>query len=172
MKKILNKLKRIWNSEQIIFRTFIITSLFFLVFIILNRLILVGNEFFNIILILSATLVLVLIALNTIEFFVKIKNNSNPVNFSLYFYINTLLGIIIPLSFFNLVLSSLISIFAKLPNLGTLLCDLRNGLVEFYRTNGIYNEFSNIFWQLLLISTLLFFFGNFIEKVVIYQKRK
>lgn len=113
-------------------------------------------------------LVILFLALGLVlEFILKtvaLENSPNVKRFSAILSVNMLLGLAAPLFIFNMVLWGVVELFSQMHNYGTVLCQIRFGLVNFYYYNAIFFQV-NSFIKLVIVSAfIMFIVGGFVER--------
>lgn len=113
-------------------------------------------------------IVIVFLSLGLIlEFVLKtvaLQNNLNVKRFSAILSVNMLLGLAAPLFILNMVLWGVIELFAQMHYYGTVLCQIRFGLVNFYYYNAVFFQVNNFIKIVVVTSFLLFIVGGFVER--------
>ena len=160
-KKVVNR----FSNRFIVFRSFLGLSLLVLAYFFFSPLLRVQSDWALLFLAMFGIFVLVLIGLLIFEYIVKVVKiqNANVQNYSALVSINTLIGLIIPLFYANLVFSTVIRAFAGMMNYQTFLCEIRYTIVNYYYWNNIYLQINQFLYLLVILVVLLFIFGGFIE---------
>lgn len=154
-----------FSNRYIVFRSFLGLSLLVLAYFFFTPLLRVHSDWALLFLAVAGIFVLVMIGLLIFEYIVKVVRiqNSNARNYSALVSINTLLGLIIPLFYANLVLSTVIRSLGGMMNYQTFLCEIRYTIVNYYYWNNIYFQINQFIYWLFLLVILLFIVGGFIE---------
>src|SRR6185369_13975487 len=102
-----------------------------------------------------------------LEFIMKtvaLENNPNVKRFSAILSVNMLLGLAAPLFIFNMILWGVIELFAQMHNYGTVLCQIRFGIVNFYYYNSIFFQVNNFIKIVVVAAFIMFIVGGFVER--------
>lgn len=102
-----------------------------------------------------------------LEFIIKtvaLQNNPNVKRFSAILSVNLLLGLAAPLFIFNLVMWGVMDLFASMHNYGSVLCQIRFGIVNFYWNNAVYFQVNNFMKIVVVTAFVMFIVGGFIER--------
>lgn len=121
----------------------------------------------------AGALILIALAVGLIVSFVRRQNLlsvKDVRSVTIATAVNTILGLSFPIFVFALVSNSLMQILSRFPNLSTVWCDLRRGLVMFYFHNHIYLHLINLFLITIFISVLLLTLGSSWEKIQSVRK--
>ena len=103
-----------------------------------------------------------------LEFIVKtvaLQNNVNIKRFSAILSVNLLLGLAAPLFILNMILWGVIQLFSEMSYYGTVLCQIRIGIVNFYYYNSLFFQVNNFIKLVIVTSFLLFIVGGFVERL-------
>jgi len=113
-------------------------------------------------------IVILFLALGLVlEFILKtvaLENNPNVKRFSAILSVNMLLGLAAPLFIFNMILWGVVELFAQMHNYGTVLCQIRFGLVNFYYYNSIFFQINSFLKLVVVAAFVTFIVGGFVER--------
>jgi hypothetical protein len=131
-----------------------------------------NSDLGKLLLVLLGTIILVLSLALIIEYGIKIfrlqRVRSN--RYSAALAVNTLLGLFAPLMYGNIVLMNIMKALGSMSDYGTIWCQMRYSLVNFYNWNHVYFKVNELAWIILLSVVVIFLFGGFIENLVLRKK--
>ncbi|MFS8131212.1 MAG: hypothetical protein ACMG57_04490 [Candidatus Dojkabacteria bacterium] len=113
-------------------------------------------------------LVVVFLSLGLVlEFIMKtvaLENNPAVKRFSAILSINMLLGLAAPLFIFNMIMWGVIQLFAQMHYYGTVLCQIRMGIVNFYYYNSVFFQVNSFIKLIVVAAFAMFIVGGFVER--------
>lgn len=101
------------------------------------------------------------------EFFIKtisLQREKTVSNYSAIVSINAIFGLVFPIIFFRIVAANLMKYLAGFPKTGTLFCEVRAGILNFWRDNYVDSFLANFAFWLLVLAIALFLFGGLFER--------
>lgn len=160
-----------FSKRYLIFRSFFGLSFLTLAYLFFSPVVRLNSDLARLFLVIFGSIVLLMCLFMFFEYIIKTVRlqNSNTNNYSALLAVNTFTGLIIPLLYVNLILSTIMKALGSMNNYGTFLCHIRNTIVNFYYWNNIYFLINQLVGILIVSALFLFIFGGFIERL---YKRK
>jgi len=165
LKEVLNKVLH----NYLVFRSFIAVTFFVIAYVLFTPFEDTNSDLLKIILAIYGFFVIAVSVFLIFEYLtkiIKLQMNTDIKVYSSLVSINTVFGLIFPLFYINVILNNIMFVFSRITNYGTVLCTIRFAMVRFYYSNQIYFHTTNFIMLLVVLTTLLFLFGGFVERLV------
>ncbi len=155
------------DNKYLVVRNFIGLCFFFLAALILsplNR----DTDLAKLLLVLFNGVVILLSLGLMAEFVLRtlwLQNEPKVNRYSAIVSLNSFFGLVLPLTFINILLHKTVFYLGHMNNYKTIFCELRSTFVDFYYDNNVYHFIYRLIFWLVIMAFALFLFGGAVEKI-------
>jgi len=150
--------------NAIMLRTFL-GSVFFMVSLgIFTTLLKRGDDLVKFLVVLYGCALLIFFAYNIIAYLINITKvaTSKATNFPVVLFLNTFLGFISQLFFFNLSLAIVVRTLAYMRDSSALICEVKCSIVSYYYNTQVFSQINSLIWWVSLATVVAFIVGNYL----------
>lgn len=168
----LNEVRAKWlarfMNNYLVLRTYVGLSFFVFAFAFFVFVLRLGGDFGRLAIVIYGLILLGLCKILVFEYVLKTINLQRvPVvkSYSAIVSANTVLGLIMPLIYFNVILAVVMKALASMTNYNTFFCQVRMSLVNFYYNIELYAQINTLIFWLVIFTAVLFLFGGLAERI-------
>jgi hypothetical protein len=160
--KLIN-LNRKLAVNTIMLRTFLASAFFMISLGIFTTLLRRGDDLLKSLVIVYGLILLLFFSYNIITYLVNITRValSKAANFPFILFVNTFLGFIAQLFFFNLTLAIVVRTLAYIRHASSFVCEFKCSVVSFYYNTEVYTQINSLIWWVTLGTIAAFIIGNY-----------
>jgi len=149
--------------NTIMIRSFL-ASIFFIISLgVFTTMLRYGGNLIKVFVVVYGAALLIFFSLNIVAYLINITKvaTSKALNFPFIMFVNTFLGFISQLFFFNLTLAIVIRTLVYIKHVDSLICEIKCSIVNFYYNTEIYTQISSLIWWICLLTIVAFIIGNY-----------
>lgn len=160
----ISSLNKRLSANTIMLRTFL-GSLFFMISLgIFTTILKRSDDLIKFVVVLYGVGLLIFFAYNIVAYLINITKvaTTKSANFPAILFLNTFLGFISQLFFFNLSLAIIVRTLAYMRDASSLVCEVKCSIVSYYYNTQVFNQINSLIWCVTVATVIAFIAGNYL----------